>query len=59
MERIKDLKGRKFKDITESDYGGIQIEFEDGLIAYFDIYIFPDNTVSDIVLDRFEFKKEN
>ena len=42
---LNSLKGKKFKSISDDEYGGIKIEFEDGIIAYFEVTTYPDGTV--------------
>ena len=48
----KDLIGKKFKEIKEDNFGGIQIEFLDGTVIHFGISTYPDGTVSDIYRDK-------
>ncbi len=47
----KDLVGKRFKYIKDSDVGGIEIGFLDGSIAQFEVYTYPDGTVSCIERD--------
>lgn len=55
---IKNLIGKKFKNIIDSEYGGIKIEFEDETIAYFECDTFPDGTIDEIHLESIIKKRD-
>ncbi len=51
----KDLVNKKFKNIRPSIKADIEIEFEDG-IAYFDIILYPDYTIRELILVDYKIK---
>ncbi len=54
MKKIKDLEGKKFKSIIDSEFGGFKITFMDNTVAYFECATFPDGTISEVFLDNIQ-----
>ena len=55
----KELIGKKFLKIEDSEFGDIKITFIDGTTAYYDCHNYPDGTISEIQLQKIKDVKEN
>lgn len=58
MKTEKDLIGKEFLKIEDSEFGNIKITFKDGTIAYYNCYNYPDGSVSEITFERIKEIKE-
>ncbi len=48
----KDLIGKEFLKIEDSEFGNIKINFKDGTMAYYHTYNFPDGSISEVKLEK-------